>query len=138
MRIVFPDSLTWQSGIEFGLQALGALYHRGAAFEFSLPDHGPMLEAATFAIIQYQLHNKVRWVHRWPRSFAAFDVAIFPRVVAIEKGSLTQLLHQGVTVISSDPEFQSAKGNYHRFARRDWQTMAGVLNGLMKPSTQAA
>ena len=136
MRIVFPDPLIWQSGLDFGLQAVGELQRQRAAFEFSLPDEGPMLEAATFAIIQYQLQTKVHWVHRWPRSFAAFDVAIFPRVASMETGSMTQILDHDVAVLSSDPEFKSAKVNYHRFARRDWQSLAGILNVLMKPSMQ--
>ena len=138
MRIAFPDPLTWQAGIEFGLQALAELQREGAAFEFSLLDHGPMLEAATFAIIQYKIQNKVRWVQRWPRTFTSFEVAIFPRVVAMDTSVLAQILDQGLTVISSDPEFQSSKCNFQQFARRDWQSLAGLLNTLMRPSAQLA
>lgn len=137
MRIALPDPLTWESGIEFGLQAIGELVRQGIPIEFSLLDHGAMLEAATFGIIQYQLHPNVRWVRRWPGSFAAFDVAIFPRVAAMETATISQILDQGLPVVSSDPVFVVST-NFQQFPRRDWQALANILRNRLNVAGQAA
>ena len=133
MRIVFPDPLTWQSGIEFGLQALGKLHRGGVPFKFSLCAQGPMLEAATFAVIQHQMQNQVRWVRRWPQSFREFDVAVFPRVIAMETSAISEIAAQGMTVVSSDPEFRESKATFHQFARRDSDSLANILINLRLP-----
>lgn len=127
IKVAFPDRLVWQSGIEFGLQAVAVLAGEGAPIEFSLIDHGTMLEAATFAVIQYQLQSKVQWVRRWPRSFAAYEVAIFPRVAPMETQTITRILKQGVLVISSDPAFTTPDEHFLSFFRRDWQALATML-----------
>jgi hypothetical protein len=132
MRIVFPDPLTWQSGIEFGLQALGELQRRGLSFEFSLRDEGPMLEAAAFAVNQYGMLSKVRWVRRWPRSWTGFDVALFPRVITGEAQPVLNACKQGVLVITSDPGIKQSLPNLYVFGRRDCRELASCIEKVAR------
>jgi len=127
MRVALPDPLSWQAGIEFGLQALGELRRGGLNFEFSLLEQGPMLEASGFAVNQFGLETNVRWLHRRLRSWTGFDAVLFPRVAPLETATITQILEGGVTVISSDPEFRSQRSNFHPFPRRDWQSLAKLM-----------
>lgn len=127
MRIAFPDPLTWQSGIEFGLQALGELHRRGIGFTCRLRDEGPMLEAATFAMVQYGLQSRFEWVRRAPRVLRGIDVALFPRVAPGDLDVIRFLLQQGVRVVTSDPAVDWVSPGLHTFPRRHSRVLADCL-----------
>lgn len=138
MRIVFPDPLRWQSGMEFGLQALGELQKAGLDFEFSVRDEGPMLEAVAFAVTQYEVLSKVRWVHRWPGSWQKFDLVLFPRVITGEVEPMLNACKQGVLVVSSDPGFKQSLPGLYFVGRRDASALARCIVQVAHTRRQGA
>lgn len=127
MKIIFPDPLIWQSGIEFGLQSLAELRSAGWNFEFSILDQGPMLEAVSFAIADYGLQAHVRWLSRRPRPWTRFDVVLIPRVAAGDPELVRQILCAGVEVVSSDPDISLNQSGFHSFPRRNWRSLLNLL-----------
>lgn len=138
MRIAFPDTLTWQSGIEFGLQALGVLQTAGLDFEFSLRDKGHMLEAVAFTVNQYGMLSKVRWVRSWSGSWQKFDLAIFPRVIAGEVEPVLKACKQGLLVITSDPGLKQSLPNLYVVGRRDASELASSIEKVARKSATHA
>jgi hypothetical protein len=134
MRIVFPDPLIWQSGIEFGLQAVGEFQREERPVKCLLRDRGPMLEAVTFAALQYGLLPMVEWTRHWPHWLRPNDVAVFPRVAPGDAGPIQEALRQNATVITSDPGIVIQHALLRQFPRRD---VAALVQCLVEVRAQS-
>ena len=127
MRIVFPDPLIWQSGLEFGLQAVGEFQNEEPELECLLRSQGPLLEAVTFAALQYQLLPKVQWTRRCPHRFGSDDVAVFPRVAPTDEAPIRDALSQNISVITSDPAVTISHPLLRLFPRRNVAALVECL-----------
>jgi hypothetical protein len=127
MNIVFPDPLVWQSGLEFGIQALGLLRDEGLEFTATLLDHGPMLEAVALGCRDFQLSNRVRWVRKISGGEPNIDVAVFPRVCPMKAPANLDPVGFPGPILSSDPTTAQHSTRIWYFPRRDYRTLAVML-----------
>lgn len=132
MKIAFPDTLTWQAGLEFGLEAVSRLNANGSKPRVSFVDSGPMLEAISFALLDFGLLNSVVWVRDQDSTLFEADIALFPRVTAGDRQSIEKALARGVRTFSSDPDFTSANPLYTSFVRRDVEALKQLMEGFIR------
>lgn len=130
ITIAFPDALCWQAGMEFGLTAVSQLKTKGARLKVSFADHGPMLEAVSFAILDFGLEDSAIWVHDRESTMLQANLALFPRVVAGDREIIERAIERGLRTFSSDPEFTSTNPLFTSFLRRDVEALERLLAGF--------
>lgn len=134
IKLVFPDPLVWQAGVEFGLQALAGL--PSGEWVCEIPDHGPMLEAAAFALHQLGIQDRMKFCSRRNCLPGRNQVALFPRVAMLDHSLLLGSLKHGQIVVTSDPAVDFECDNLFLFRRRDWRTMRDILLHVMEQKHQ--
>jgi hypothetical protein len=131
-RILIPDPLIWESGVEYGLQALSKLQNEIQDFVFYIGKSGKLIEAVSFGIYQLGLTEKVRYVNDSERMIKICDIILFPRVKSIGETIILSALGQGKYVVCSDQNFRSRNSNFFMFHRRNWNEMEGILKKICK------
>ena len=127
--LTLPDPLIWQAGIEYGLEALADLPL--GVWVCTLRDHGPMLEAAAFAVHQLGLQDYVRFQPRFGSRSGGSQIALFPRVAPLDHNLILDSLKRGNVVVTSDPSFAFDCSNLLIFPRRDSRTLRDILLYLL-------
>jgi hypothetical protein len=125
-----PDPLTWQAGIEYGLQALTAVQETGSEFLCYLADAGPLLEAVSLSVYQLDLTERVRYVSPVQGYLKGANAILLPRVYSLDREIIGTALKAGQWVISSDPAVTLEHPRLLRFPCRDWRAMADILTRL--------
>jgi hypothetical protein len=125
-----PDPLIWQAGLEYGLQALRYLRDRGCNFVCYITDRGPFLEAVALAVHQLELKGCVCYTKKIHRHTKTPQTIVLPRVYPLGKEPIMKALESGSTVITSDPEIENNHQNLFLFPRRDWKTLAILLEQI--------
>jgi len=129
IKLLFPDPLIWQAGVEYGLQALAGL--SSGEWVCGLPNHGPMLESTAFAIHQLGLQDRVKFQSRHKYLFGSSQIALFPRVAPLNRKLLLRNLKRGQIVVTSDPSIDFEFTNLFVFPKRDWYSLREILLNLM-------
>lgn len=129
--IVMQDTLIWQAGVEFGLQALAELQKKNVYFNCYLRSRGPHLEAIAYAVHQLNLESKTFFMHNINKYIKKAKIVVLPRVCALESESISNNLKSGRIVITSDPSIKSnEKKKLYTFPRRDWRALSNLLDSL--------
>lgn len=127
MNIALPDPLQWSSGLEFGIQAIGELARRDVRARFRLSGQGPLLEGATFAVVQYGLLPQVEWVPAPTFRALPTELLLLPRVVDGDAAAVLQHLQDGGWVVSTDRTLAASSPRLLRAERRDVPAMVAHL-----------
>lgn len=134
-RILFPDPLVWQAGLEYGVQAVGSLVRSGVPVECFLSNVGPMLEAVALVIHQERIGERAHFVRDPIARTASNDIAVFPRVASLDQRLLLQAARAGFTVITSDPSIPKLEQGIRTVTRRDWKELELVLKECLTTTT---
>jgi hypothetical protein len=137
IQVIFPDPPVWQAGLEFGVEGLARARRKGLSLTVSILDHGPMVEAITCALLQFDMLNCVLWHRRWPGRISNWDVAVFPRVRSIDNGPLLKCLRNGLWVLSSDPNFKEKHPRLGRLPPRDAGRISEAILDILKAQSLA-
>jgi hypothetical protein len=130
MRIVFPDLLTWQAGLEHGLLAIAACRNRALDFTCDIADRGPALEAIAFAVHQLKLQGRVHYHRRIERHLRQSTIVLLPRVHSSNQDVIHQALELGKIVVTSDPGVVIENPRLFVFPRRSSEALVNILSRI--------
>lgn len=131
-RIVFPDRLVWQAGIEYGLQAVAEVMKEYPDIKCYINKTGPFLEAAAFAVYQFGLGKNTLFIEHPGKSISPSDIIIFPRVKQMEQTPIRTSLVSGKNVLVSDPSISFQDPKLQIFPRRDWKELSRIMLDILK------
>jgi hypothetical protein len=132
IQIVMPDPLTWEAGLEYGLQALAELHYEKQNYLLFLHDNGLFLEATAFGVQQLGLRENVQYVRNPERRMGDCDIVLFPRVKGLGIDIIHKALEHEKHVVTSDPEVKIDHPRLLLFPRRDWKKLAAIIKELWK------
>lgn len=131
-KILMPDDLIWQAGLEYGIQALSKVAEQGGGFKCFIKSKGPFLEPVSFAIHQMKMGEKISYVEDTIKYLLESDIVLLPRVCPLDKKIIERSLKNGKTVITSDPSIAAGHPGMMLFMRRDWEELSGMLAGAVR------
>ena len=80
IRLVFPDPLEWQSGLEWGVEAAAILVREGHDVECVFRATGPMFEAVAFAALDLGILDRCTFDDTAVGKPSTDDIVVLPRV----------------------------------------------------------
>lgn len=80
IRLVFPDPLEWQSGLEWGVEAAAILVREGHDVRCVFRATGPMFEAVAFAAFDLGILDRCTFDDQAAGAPLSDDIVVMPRV----------------------------------------------------------
>jgi hypothetical protein len=127
LLVAMPDPLTWEAGMEYGIQALAHAL-AGADWTCAVAGRGPYLEATFFCAAQVGVRD-----HLVARndvcSFAdRADLLLFPRIVPMDRAPVLRAIgRERQDVITSDPAIRFSSARLRVVGPRDWPALAEAI-----------
>jgi glycosyltransferase involved in cell wall biosynthesis len=129
LTCLLPDELTWESGVEYGLEAVALVRQSEPRLRVVLHREGPLREAAAFAVFQLGLAEvtAIRGVR--PVDYGPASVVLLPRLRPGPSLPLVLALAAGAAAVTSDPSLTGGQGSASLVPARDPASMAARIRG---------
>jgi hypothetical protein len=124
MKVLFPDPLTWESGIEYGLEGVAKAQDSCGDVVSTLYGKGPFLEAVAFAAMEFAILDRLEFRSViTEREYRNAELVLLPRVRPGRQGPARMALASGTFVITSDVTIEPVPGRVQRVPSRDWRAI---------------
>jgi hypothetical protein len=130
LLVAMPDPLTWEAGMEYGIQALAHAL-AGADWSCAVASRGPYLEATFFCAAQVGVREHVVASDDVGAEADRAHLVLFPRIVEMDRASILRAVgRERQDVITSDPAIQFSAPRLRLVPSRDWAALAEAITSV--------
>jgi hypothetical protein len=132
LLVAMPDPLTWEAGMEYGIQALAHAL-AGADWTCAVASRGPYLEATFFCAAQVGVRNHLIACDDVGKQADRAHLVLFPRIVAMDRAPILRAIgREQQDVITSDPAIAFSAPRLRVVPSRDWAALAAAITSVYK------
>ena len=129
-RLIFPDPLVWQSGLEWGIEAFAMLVDEGHDLRCYLRADGPMFEAIAFAALDLGVLNRSTFNDSLPTPDNNGDVWVLCRVNTLVQPELTIPTEVALVLTETSAKTFQKVPNRHAVPDRSPSAIRGAIDQL--------
>lgn len=131
-RLIFPDPLVWQSGLEWGIEAFAMLVDEGHDLRCCLRAEGPMFEAIAFAALDLGVLDRCTFANDASELRSATDVVVYCRVDLLDTSTTTNSDDDLPILVSSIMSLPTSNGVSQQVPTRNSCAIAAAVRGLLR------
>jgi hypothetical protein len=127
LLVAMPDPLTWEAGLEYGIQALAHAL-AGRDWRCAVASRGAYLEATFFCAAQLGVREHLEACDDVAHHADRAQLLLFPRIVPMDRAPILRAIGRDrQQVITSDPAIQFSGPRLDVVPPRNWEALAGAI-----------